>query len=248
VQSLGRGLAVIRAFNESSQALTLTEVAERTALTRAAARRFLLTLKDLGYVRVEGRTFSLTPRVLELGYAYLSTQQLPEMAEPHLKSLSVRLNESSSASVLDGDSVVYIARIAASRIMRVSISLGSRFPAHVTSMGRVLLAGLSTAEFKEYLRDVRLTAYTERTVTTKEGMTKEIDIVRRQGWAIVDGELEEGIRSAAAPIRDRNGRTVAAVNISTHASRTSLKVLKEDYLAALLETAEAIASDLQGSA
>src|SRR5688500_8804191 len=146
VQSLERGLAVIRAFDASHSELTLSEVAASTGVTRAAARRFLLTLAVLGYVRSDGRLFSLTPRVLELGYAYLSSFSLPDVAEPHLEALVAEVNESSSVSVLDGDDVVYIARVPTSRIMTVAISVGTRFPAYATSMGRVLLAGLSDAD------------------------------------------------------------------------------------------------------
>src|SRR5512139_1746855 len=146
VQSLERGLAVIRAFDRDHPELTLSEVATATGVTRAAARRFLLTLAELGYVRSDGRLFALTPRVLELGYAYLSSMSLPEVAEPHLEALVATVNESSSVSVLDGTDVVYVARVPTSRIMTVSISVGTRFPAYATSMGRVLLAGLDDAE------------------------------------------------------------------------------------------------------
>src|ERR687895_1378644 len=142
VQSLARGLAVIRAFDAASPELTLSDVARKTGLTRAAARRFLLTFADLGYVRTDGRLFALSPRVLELGYAYLSSLTLPEVAEPHLERLVAEVHESSSVSVLDGDDIVYVARVPTARIMRVSISIGTRFPAYATSMGRVLLAAL----------------------------------------------------------------------------------------------------------
>src|SRR3954467_5539177 len=155
VQSLERGLAVIRAFDEHNAELTLSDVPRSTGLTRAAARRFLLTLADLGYVRTDGRWFSLSPRVLELGYAYLSSLSLPEVAEPHLEQLVGEVRESSSVSVLDGDDIVYVARVPVSRIMTVSISVGTRFPAYATSMGRVLLAGLEPSALDAYLAGVR---------------------------------------------------------------------------------------------
>src|SRR4051812_30633825 len=163
VQSLERGLAVIRAFDAHHRELTLSEVARATDLTRAAARRFLLTLADLGYVRTDGRRFALSPRVLELGYAYLSSLSLPEVAEPHLERLVAEVRESSSVCVLDGDAVVYVARVPTSRIMTVSINLGTRFPAYATSMGRVLLAVLPAEELERYLARVELRRLTART-------------------------------------------------------------------------------------
>src|ERR1700735_276738 len=165
VQSLDRGLAVIRAFGPDRERLSLSEVARATNLTRAAARRFLLTLVSLGYVRSNGREFSLRPRVLELGYAYLSGLALPDVAAPHLEELVARLRESSSISVLDGHHVVYVVRVPTKRIMTVAISVGTRFPAYATSMGRVLLAAMSADELDQYLADVCLKALTGRTVT-----------------------------------------------------------------------------------
>src|SRR3954467_3390710 len=220
VQSLERGLAVIRAFDEHNVELTLSDVARSTGLTRAAARRFLLTLADLGYVRTDGRWFSLSPRVLELGYAYLSSLSLPEVAEPHMERLVAEVHESSSVSVLDGEDIVYVARVPTSRIMTVSINVGTRFPAYATSMGRVLLAGLPDDELESYLADVRLDRLAPRTVSTPDALRAELGRVRRQGWALVDQGLEEGLRSVAAPLRARGGRVVPAVNLSAHASRT----------------------------
>ena len=211
VQSLARGLAVIRAFDASAPELTLSEVARATGLTRAAARRFLLTLADLGYVRTDGRLFALSPRVLELGYAYLSSLSLPEVAEPHLERLVAEVHESSSVSVLDGEDVVYVARVPTARIMRVAISVGTRFPAHATSMGRVLLAGLPDDALEEFLAGADLPRLTARTVSTADALRRELRRVRAQGWALVDQELEEGLRSVAAPIRDRSGDVIAAI-------------------------------------
>ncbi|WP_346621188.1 IclR family transcriptional regulator C-terminal domain-containing protein [Blastococcus montanus] len=244
VQSLDRGLAVIRAFDAEHPRLQLSEVARATGLTRAAARRFLLTLVQLGYVRADGREFSLRPRVLELGYSYLSGLTLPEVAQPHLETLVGRVEESSSLSVLDGDDVVYVARVHTKRIMTVLITVGTRFPAYATSMGRVLLAGLPDAELDAYLERAELARLTDRTVTDAAELRRTLVAVREQGYAMVDQELEEGLRSAAAPVCDRSGAVVAAVNLSVSASRTSLDQLEHDYVPPLLETAAQIEQDL----
>ncbi|MTD52766.1 IclR family transcriptional regulator [Amycolatopsis pithecellobii] len=244
VQSLERGLAVIRAFNTGAPELTLSDVARVTGLTRAAARRFLLTLTDLGYVRTDGKYFSLTARVLELGYAFLSSMTLPEVAQPHLERLSAEVHESSSVSVLEGADIVYVARVAVSRIMTVTINVGTRFPAHATSMGHVLLAGLDRAALESYLSSAVLDKLTARTLTEPGALRAELDVVREQGWALVDQELEEGLRSVAAPIRDRRGTVVAAVNVSTHASRTSRESVRDEMLPLLLAAAKRIEDDL----
>jgi IclR family pca regulon transcriptional regulator len=244
VQSLDRGLAVIRAFDAEHPKLQLSEVARATGLTRAAARRFLLTLVQLGYVRVEGREFSLRPRILELGYAYLSGQALPDIALPHMESFVAAVGESSSVSVLDGDDVVYSARVPTHRIMTVVISVGTRFPAYATSMGRVLLAGLPAAELDAYLARADLAARTSRTLSNPGALRWTLEQVREQGYAIVDEELEEGLRSAAAPIRNRDGAVVAAINVSVSASRTSVEQLRERMVPQLLDTAAQITHDL----
>jgi IclR family pca regulon transcriptional regulator len=244
VQSLARGLAVIRAFSATSPEMTLSEVARATHLSRAAARRFLLTLADLGYVRSDGRLFSLTPRVLELGYAYLSSLSLPEVADPHLERLAAEVHESASVAVLDGEDVVYVARVATARIMRVTINIGTRFPAYCTSMGRVLLAALPSDRLDDHLGRAGLRRLTARTITDPDALRAELDRVRERGWAMVDQELEEGLRSIAAPIRDRSGVTVAAVNVSTHASRTTLQQARRNLLPVLLATAAGIEADL----
>ena len=237
VQSLERGLAVIRAFDEHNVELTLSDVARSTGLTRAAARRFLLTLADLGYVRTDGRWFSLSPRVLELGYAYLSSLTLPEVAEPHLERLVAEVHESSSVSVLDGEDIVYVARVPTARIMTVSINVGTRFPAYATSMGRVLLAAMEEPALDAYLAGVELRRLSPRTVTSTDALRGELVKVRRQGWALVDQELEEGLRSVAVPIRDRNGAVVAAANLSAHASRMTIEAARRGLIPPLLATA-----------
>ncbi|MFC4533550.1 IclR family transcriptional regulator [Sphaerisporangium dianthi] len=248
VQSLARGLAVIRAFDAANPELTLSEVARSTGLTRAAARRFLLTLVELGYVRTDGRLFSLSPRVLELGYAYLSSLSLPEVALPHLERLVAEVHESASVSVLDASDIVYVARVPTTRIMRVTISIGTRFPAHCTSMGRVLLAWLPPDALEAYYATAGLERRTARTITSREALTAELERVRAQGWAMVDQELEEGLRSIAAPIRDRAGQVVAAVNLSSHASRTSVESARRDLLPSLLATAARVEADLHTTA
>ncbi|MFJ9553323.1 IclR family transcriptional regulator [Nocardiopsis sp. NPDC101807] len=244
VQSLERGLTVVRAFSAERPSMTLSEVARETDLTRAAARRFLLTLVDLGYVRTDGRLFSLTPRVLDLGYAYVASAGLPDVSQPHLEDLSARVHESASVSVLEGDDVLYVARVATSRIMAVAITVGTRFPASATSMGRVLLAGRDERDLEAYLDRVELRPLTRFTVTDPDELRAELRRVREQGYAIVDQELEEGLRSLAAPVRDAEGRVVAAANVSAHAGRTSIEDVRRDLLPALLETASRIGSDL----
>lgn len=245
VQSLDRGLAVIRAFDAEHPELTLAEVARITGLNRASARRFLHTLVELGYVRFDGRLFSLRPKILELGYAYLSSLSLPEVAMPHLEHLVERVHESSSVSVLDGDEVVYVARVPTRRIMRIAIAVGTRFPAFATSMGRVLLAGQSDDWLDGYLATAKLSAITTHTIADANRLRAEVLRIRRDGYALVDQELEEGLISLAAPIRDGDGRVIAAVNLSTQASRGSAGQLREQLLAPLLETAKMIENDLR---
>jgi len=245
VQSLQRGLEVIRAFDADARELTLSDVARRTGLSRAAARRFLLTLVDLGYVRTDARYFSLSPRVLELGYAYLSSLSLPEVAEPHLEALVAEVRESSSLSVLDGPDIVYVARVPVSRIMTVAINVGTRFPAHATSMGRVLLAGLPEPELDAYLERAELQRLSPRTVTSTSTLRTELRRVRDQGWSIVDQELEEGLRAVAAPVRDASAKVVAAINLSAHASRSSIESMRRDLLPPLLATAARIEADVR---
>lgn len=240
VQSLARGLSVITAFSSERPSMTLTEVAQVTGLTRAAARRFLLTLHRLGYVYMNDREFSLSPRTLELGYAYLSTTPFWELAYPHMEALVDRLHESCSISVLDGDEIVYVARVPTKRIMTIGLAVGSRLPAYPTSMGRVLLAELPPHDLDAYLERVTLVPLTPRTVTSRETLRELLDDVRANGWALVDQELEQGVRSVAAPLRDGRGRAIGAINVSAHAARTTLDQLRREFVPALLETAEAI--------
>lgn len=245
VQSLARGLAVIRAFDAEHPELTLSDVARRAGMTRAAARRFLLTLESLGYVASDARAFRLTPRVLELGFSYLSSLSLPEIVQPHLEALSRDVDESVSAAVLDGPDIVYIARVPTRRIMSVRITIGTRFPAFATSMGRVLLAGLPDAAADAALAASAIVPLTDRTLTDQTALGEELARVRGQGWSLVDGELEPGLRSIAAPLHARDGRVTAALNVSTSATRDSVDHVLEAYLPPLLRTAAAIDAELR---
>jgi len=247
VQSLERGLAVIRAFDADNPELTLSDVARITGLTRAAARRFLHTLVELGYMRTDGRKFALRPRILELGYAFLSSLSLPEMALPHLEQLVEKVHESSSVSVLDGEDVVYVARVPTKRIMTVAIAVGTRFPAYATSMGRVLLAGQADEWLDHYLCTAELRPLTGRTIHDPQMLRRELERIRGQGYALVDQELEDGLRALAAPIRDAGGAVIAAVNVSTPAHRRSLEGVRRELLAPLLTTAKLIEEDLWGN-
>ena len=246
VQSLARGLAVIQAFDSAHAEMTLSEVARRTDLTRATARRFLLTLADLGYVRTDGRLFALTPQVLRLGHAFLSSMGLPEIAQPHLEALSAEVGESVSVAVLDDTDIVYVARVATRRIMTVGISVGTRFPAYATSMGRVLLAHLDPDALEDYLRRAELRELTSHTVHDRDALLAELAAVRRQGYALVDQELEPGLRSIAAPIVGADDQVVGAVNVSTHTSLVTSD-LRVTHLPALLRAAEAIGTDLKAT-
>ena len=248
VQSLARGLGVITAFDAGRPRMTLSEVARRRGLSRATARRLLLTLEQLGYVRTDGRDFELTAKVLELGYAYLSALSLPEIAAPHLRRLSETVGESTSVAVLDGPDIVYVARVQARHIMNVAISVGTRFPAHATSMGRVLLSELPDDQVRARCEAALAHPPARRTVTTLDGLRHRLAEVRRSGWADVDQELEAGLRSVAVPIRDARGQITAAVNVSMRVGATEEH---EDPLRAILpalrECAGAIQQDLAAS-
>ncbi len=244
VQSLERGLSVLRAFSAERPSMTLSEVARTTDLTRATARRLLLTFEALGYMRTDGRSFELTPRVLDLGYAYVSSLKLPDIAQPFMEALSERVHESVSAAVLDDDEIVYVARVPTKRIMTVAISLGSRLPAASTSMGRALLAELPDDELDAFLAQTVVAPATDNTLTDPSALRAAILEVRRLGYAIVDQELELGVRSASTALRNRRGCALAAINVSTHAGRVSLKELRSAFVPELLATAEAINAQL----
>lgn len=235
VQSLARGLAVIQAFGPERQSMTLTEVATETGMTRAAARRFLLTLEDLGFVASDGKHFSLTPHILRLGYAYLSSMCWWHIAQPFMEEVARNVQESCSAAALDGEEIVYVARVPASRIMSVNLSIGTRLPAYCTSLGRVLLAHEPAHQLAAYLARVDLAKRTDRTITDVEKLKAEIAKVRSQGFSIIDEELEAGVRSIAVPLFDRTGACIAALNVGGAAARATVQHLLEVYLPALRE-------------
>ncbi len=230
--SLARGLAVIRAFTQQRRHLTIAQVSQRTAIPRAAVRRCLYTLSMLGYVGTEdGRTYALRPRILVLGHAYLSSTPLVYAVQPLLDQITSLLHESSSLAVLEGDEILYIARSSTTtRLMSIDLGIGSRLPAYCTSMGRVLLAGLSAIELDLYLSRVKLVKLTTRTVSTADELKAVLNAVRRNGYAVVDQELEIGLRSIAVPVSDREGRSVAAINVGTQSSRVSVAEMESKFL------------------
>ncbi|MBV7292949.1 IclR family transcriptional regulator domain-containing protein [Corynebacterium sp. TAE3-ERU16] len=245
VQSLARGLQVLCSFSTESSRQTLSEVARATGLTRATARRFLLTLKDLGYADGDGSRFWLTPKCLELGYSYLSTQPLTAVAQPHLEQLRTTTGESASMAVLDGADIVYVSRVAVSRIMTVGISIGTRFPAHLTSMGRVLLAGLREEELDDLIAEMNFTRLTRYSIGDAAELKRELGDVRKRDFAVVSSELEIGLTSLAVPVHDPTGAVVAAINTSTQTAQYTLPQLSSDLLPHLREAAGRIEADLR---
>ncbi len=240
MQSLARGLEVIRAFEHARPTLSITEVARLTNISRAAARRCLYTLAQLGYVSGADGIYELTPRILSLGYAYLSAMPLARIAQPVLERVSERLHESCSIAVLDGDEIVYVARAATQRILSIGLGVGSRLPAYCTSMGRVLLANLSDAELDAYLAGVQLERHTPHTITDRSVLRKELQRVRSSGYVMVDQELEMGLRSIAVPVKQPDGRAVASINVGAHAARADRQTMVKTYLPVLLEAANEI--------
>lgn len=240
VQSFARGLAVIRSFDARAPQQTLTEVAQRTGLTRAGARRILLTLEGLGYVSSRGRQFSLTPKILDLGFAYLSSLPLWNLAEPVMEKLVEEVKESCSAAVLDGADIVYVLRIPTHKIMSINLGIGSRLPAACTSMGRTLLAELDAASIDALLERHPLVAHTAHTLIDPARWKAELARVRQQGWCLVDQELEEGLVSLSVPIRDRSGRAIAAMNISGQVARTPARHMIEHFLPRLQDASAQI--------
>ena len=244
--SLARGLAVIRAFGEGRAQLSVTEAAKLAQLPRASAGRCLHTLEALGYARQVGGRYELTPAILALGQAYLGSVSVARIAQPIIERVSDDLHESSSVAVLDGDEIVYVARAAARRILAIGLSVGSRLPAACTSMGRVLVAADDDEARAKFVRRVKLRRYTDRTITDKQALADELDAVRSQGYAIVNQELELGLRSCAVPITRPDGRVVAALNVGAHASRVDLATLKRDFLPVMRQAAAEIGAALGG--
>ncbi|BCL21083.1 IclR family transcriptional regulator domain-containing protein [Streptomyces tuirus] len=246
IESLARGLTILTAFGEGRPELTLTDVSQATGLARATARRALITYEHLGLVAAAGRTFSLTPRVLSLGFPPLSRTSLPEIAQPHLADLTSRIHESTSLAVLSdsGEEIQYTARVSTARVMSVNITVGTRLPAYATALGRVLLA-----DAPEGIRGAEdLPALTAHTISDKQTLAQALASVRTQGYALVDEELEEGLRSIAVPIRDRSGRVVAALNTAMHASRRTPSECVTDLVPELTATAARIQTDLHTAA
>ncbi|HEY4069653.1 MAG TPA: IclR family transcriptional regulator C-terminal domain-containing protein [Burkholderiaceae bacterium] len=246
MSSLARGLQVIRAFSEFRRNLTISQVSQATGLSRAAARRCLYTLRELGYVGEDNKRYFLRPQVLTLGHAYLSSTPLAVSAQPYLDEVSRVLHESCSAAILDGDDIVYICRSAETRIISISLLVGTRLPAYCTSMGQVLLAHLPDDALETYLARVRLVERTERTITSVAKLRKVLAQVRAAGFALLDQELEVGLRSIAVPVRDRRGNVVAAINVGTHASRRSPDDMKAHVLPELQRCAQGLRELLLG--
>jgi IclR family transcriptional regulator, pca regulon regulatory protein len=243
IEALARGLGVIRAFQPRQPVMTLTAVADATGLARPTARRILLTLEQLGYVRAVGRGFELTPRVLELGMSYVLSRNLWEVARPHMERLVARTRESSSIAQLDGSDIVYVARVAVPKIIALAVTIGTRFPAMPTSLGKILLAALPPDEAERVLAEPSRSGVTARWQPGEAERAAELRKVRARGWSLTDEQLALGIRSVAAPLRDGDGRVIAAMNVTVHAAETPVEILTGTYLPWLLETAGAISAD-----
>jgi IclR family pca regulon transcriptional regulator len=243
IEALARGLEVIAAFGPERPAMTLAEVASATGLARPTARRILLTLIELGYVRSGERGFALTPRVLELGVAYVGSMGLWDIARPHLEALSVRTNESCSIAQLDGSDIVYVARASVPKIVALAVQIGTRFPALPTSLGKVQLAALPPDELERVLAEPTRSGLTPRWRPSREERDAALREVRARGWALTDEQLTLGIRSVAAPLRDGDGRVVAAMNVTVHAAETSVDTLVGEHLPRLLHTAGEVSGD-----
>jgi IclR family pca regulon transcriptional regulator len=244
VTAFARGLAVIRAFGPELTHPTLAELAKATNLPRASVRRSLQTLVTLGYAQTNGRFFSLTPKILGIGYSYLSSTPLPRLAQPFLERVSDRTQESCSLCVLEADEIVYVARSATKRIMSVALSVGSRLPAYCTALGRVLLADLSEDEIGERLAHTKLERHTPRTVTDRGSLLQTIRAAGKQGFAIVDQELELGLRSIAVPVYGPERKVVAAINVSVQAARINLEHMRGPMLDALRQAAADLSTAL----
>jgi len=246
VQSLARGLQVLRAFDHTLPQASLSEIADRTGLARAVVRRNLLTLQHLGYVSARGRMFALTPRVLELGFAYLSSLGLGSLAQQPMQQLAEQVGESCSLSVLDGGDVVYVQRIPVRKVMSVALGIGARLPAFAASMGRVMLADLSAVALAAWLREHKLQAFTPATLHTATALRAELTRVRSQGYALVAQELEPGLCSIAVPIRAGEGRVVAGLNVSMQYSEGVRERATSQVLPALRRTQATIERAIAG--
>jgi IclR family pca regulon transcriptional regulator len=240
--TLAKGLAVLNAFGRDRPAMTLSQVAQTVDLSRATARRVLHTLVELGYVEQNDRQFALSPRVMQLGFAYISSQSWIDRAVPLMKSLSERFHESCSAAILEGTEIIYVARIPARRIMSAALAVGSRLPAFHSSMGRIQLGFLDEAEIWRRLKSLRIEPLTPATITDLQALYERIRDDHRQGFSIVDEELERGLRSIAVPIADRDGQCVGAINLSTHSTRTTRNALRDTFLPELKAAAAQVSA------
>lgn len=236
--SLARGLAVVRAFSDQRRSLTIAQISHKTGIPRAAVRRCLYTLKQLGYADSEQNNFFLKPKILSLGYSYLSSTPLTVSAQPCLNNISRTLNESCSLAVLDNGEVLYVARSATSRIMSIALNTGSRLPAYCTSLGRVMLSCLSEEALNNYLAHIKLRAYTDRTVVSVARLREILIEVKENGYAMVEEELEVGLRSIAVPVRGATGQVHAALNVGAQATRVSSRQLREEFLPVLMRGAQ----------
>ncbi|MCW5300652.1 IclR family transcriptional regulator [Herbaspirillum lusitanum] len=236
--SLARGLAVIRAFADSRRSLTIAQISQKTGIPRAAVRRCLHTLRQLGYADADVNNFSLRPKILTLGYSYLSSTPLTVSSQPYLNNISRTLGESCSLAVLDDSEVLYVARSAASRVMSVALNTGSRLPAYCTSLGRAMLAHLPEDQLKAYFGKVKLRAMTDKTVVSQKRLREILAGVRDDGYALIDEELEVGLRSIAVPVRGAGGNVVAALNVGVQATRVSRRQMEEQFLPVLKRGAE----------
>ncbi|ETX09785.1 IclR family transcriptional regulator [Marinomonas ushuaiensis DSM 15871] len=241
VGALASGLNVIMAFSPEHKEMTLSEVAEQTGMDRAKARRFLLTLHSLGYISRQGRKFSLTPKILSLGYAYNASNNHLSVVEHYLHDVTSRLGESSSLAILDKNEIMYVVRSPAPhRLMSITLSAGTRLPAAYTSMGRMLVTLMSESEQIDWLADVRLESLTENSIVDKAMFLKELKTISQQGYCLVDQELDLGLRSLAIPAVAHDGTLLGAINLSTNASRVSYQKLVDEFLPVLQEAAELI--------
>ncbi|MEH0420428.1 IclR family transcriptional regulator domain-containing protein [Streptomyces sp. B21-083] len=243
IEALARGLDVITAFAPRRPVMSLSELAAATGLARPTVRRILLTLEELGFVRASDRGFALTPRVLDLGAAYVGSLGLWDVARPHMERLVERTRESCSVAQLDGSDIVYVARVAVPKIVTLSVQIGTRFPALQTSLGKVLLAALEPEQLEKTLAEPTRSGLTALWRPGREERDEVLREVRARGWALADEDLALGIRSVAAPLRDGGGRVIAAVNVNAHAAETSVEKLREEHLPLLLQTAGDISCD-----
>lgn len=244
IQSLQRGIEVLRAFNRENPRLTLSEVAVLTGLTRATARRFLITLVELGYLGNQARYFYLRPKILELGNSYLSSLSFNDVIQQHLNELAEELHESASASVLEFPDIVYVARASTNRVMTLGLTVGTKLPAVYTSMGRIMLGQISDTQLSRYVEEIELEPINSFSIKSKTSLLAEVKKAKQQGWYLLDQELEVGLRSLAVPIGTHINDTYAAINVSVPASRVNLETLEKQILPRLLRTAKQIDFDI----